>query len=217
MAHARRAAGDGGDSWTEAHRPRESRKGALPSSLAAMTLWSALVGSFFGLIGAACVVLVVIGLPGTWIMLAIATLLDLLLAPSVGDGAAFFGWKALGICAGVGVVGEILELFLAAEGARRGGASRRGAIGATIGGIIGAILGTIFLWFIPIIGSLIGAVVGAVGGAILGELSRGNVAIRDTAKPATGAAIGRVLGTLSKIPCAVVVWLVLTIAAMLHP
>ena len=180
-----------------------------------MTIWSALVGSIFGLVGAACVVLVVLGLPGAWIMLAIAVATDLLLAPSVGDGQPFFGWAAIGVAAGVALAGEIVETLAAAEGARRGGASRRGAIGAAIGGIIGALAGTVLIP-VPLVGSLVGAALGAVAGAMVGELSRDGVRLRDTAKPATGAAIGKVLGTIAKIPCAVVVWLVLAIAALLH-
>jgi len=180
-----------------------------------VTLWSTAVGLAFALLGAVCVLLVVLGLPGAWIMLAVAVLIDLLLAPAVGDGQAFFGWPAIAVAAGVALIGEVLETLAAAEGARRGGASVRGAVGATIGGIIGAIAGTIFIPIL-LVGSLIGAALGAVAGAMVGELSRPGVRLRDTAKPATGAAIGKVLGSLAKIPCAVVVWLVLAISALIH-
>jgi len=174
-----------------------------------------LVGTLFGLAGAACVFLVVIGLPGSWIMLAVAVATDLLLAPNVGSGEPFFGWTAIGASAAVAVVGEALETFAAAEGARRGGATARGAIGATIGGIIGALLGTVFIPIL-VVGTLAGAAGGAVFGAVIGEMSRQGVRLRDTAKPATGAAIGRVLGSLAKVPCAVVIWIVLTIAAFMR-
>lgn len=180
-----------------------------------MTLWSALVGTLFGLGGAACVALVVIGLPGSWIMLAVAVATDLFLAPHVGGGGPFFGWTAIVASAVVAVVGELLETFAAAEGARRGGATARGAIGATIGGIIGAVLGTVLIPIL-VVGTLAGAAIGAVLGAVIGESSRQGVRLRDTAKPAAGAAIGKVLGSLAKVPCAVVVWLVLTIAAFVR-
>lgn len=179
-----------------------------------MTWLSATVGILFALVGAACVLIVAIGLPGAWIMLGIAVLLDLLLAPSVGDGQAFFGWTAIGVGAGVALLGEVVETWAAAEGARRGGASRRGAIGALLGGLAGGIAGTVLIP-IPLVGSLVGAALGALSGAVIGELTREGVTLRDTAKPATGAAIGKVLGILAKIPCAAIVWVVLSIAAVL--
>jgi len=180
-----------------------------------VTIWSASIGLGFGLVGACCVLLVVVGLPGAWIMLAIAMLTDLLLAPRVGDGAPFFGWTVIGVGAAVALLGEILETVAAAEGARRGGASARGAWGALLGGLIGGIAGTVLIP-VPIVGSLAGAAIGALGGAVIGELSREGTRLRDTAKPAAGAAIGKLLGIISKIPCAVVVWVVLTVAAVMH-
>ena len=162
-----------------------------------MTLWSVVVGLGFSLIGAVCVLLVIVGLPGAWIMLAVAALIDLLLAPRVGDGAAFFGWWAIGAGAVVALLGEVIETLAAAEGARRGGASVRGAIGATIGGIVGAIAGTILIPIL-VVGSLVGAALVAVAGAVLGELTREGMRSRATAKPATGAAIGKGLGGCAK-------------------
>jgi len=187
----------------------------IPKYARRVTLWSGIIGGLFALLGACCVVLVVIGLPGAWIMVAIAVVTDLLVAPSVGDGQPFFGWLAIGIGAGIALAGEVIETLAAAEGARRGGATKRGAIGAAIGGIIGALAGTILIP-VPLVGSLIGAALGAVAGAVIGEVSRDGVRLRDTAKPATGAAIGKVLGTIAKIPCVVVVWLMLTVAAVHH-
>lgn len=180
-----------------------------------VTAWSVVIGSGFALFGVVCVAAVVLGLPGAWIMVAVAVLIDLLLAPSIGDGQPFFGWWSIGAAGGVALVGELIEAFAAAEGARRGGASVRGAVGATIGGIVGAIVGTLVIPIL-VVGTLTGAALGAVAGAVIGELTREGVKLRETAKPAMGAAIGKVLGTIAKIPCAVVVWLVLAIAALIH-
>jgi len=95
-------------------------------------------------------------------------------------------------------------------------------IGALIGGLIGAIVG---MPFGLIIGAFIGAVLGTFIGAILGELtvplppstdienSSTRTRVRESIKPATGAVIGRVLGTLSKLPIAIAVWVVLSIHA----
>ena len=35
--------------------------------------------------------------------------------------------------------------------------------------------------------------------------------------PATGAVVGRILGTLAKVPCAVIAWVVLAAAALHEP
>ena len=59
-----------------------------------------------------------------------------------------------------------------------------------------------------------GAIVGTFVGAVAGELSSGtDTKVRDTLRPATGATIGRILGTLSKLPIAVAIWAGLSIAA----
>ena len=58
------------------------------------------------------------------------------------------------------------------------------------------------------------AVIGTFAGAIMGELSGDeSTTVRDTLKPATGATIGRILGTLSKLPIAMAIWAALTTAA----
>ena len=68
---------------------------------------------------------------------------------------------------------------------------------------------------IPLIGTLIGAALGAAGGALVGELSRGGVSLRETVRPATGAAVGRVAGTVFKLGFAVVILIQLSIAAFI--
>lgn len=169
-------------------------------------------GSTFALLGAACVLLVLVGAPGIWLMVLGAICTDVFLAPRIGDGGAIFGWIPIGIAAALAVAAEVVEVAAAADGPRRGGPTRAGAIGALIGGIGGGILGTIFL--LPVVGSLIGAAMGAVAGAVVGELSVGRT-LRQSAKPAAGAAAGRLLGTLAKLPLAAGAWLALTIAAFM--
>jgi hypothetical protein len=172
------------------------------------------VGIVFALIGLACIAAVVIGLPGAWIMLAIAVVIEL------ADGAYLdargpdtFGWWPIGLCAILAGVGELFEFLAGALGAKTGGSSRRGMVGALVGGIVGAIIGVALPP--PVIGSLIGAVAGTFVGAIAGELSNGREStVRQAMRPATGATIGRIVGTLSKVPIAAVIWLVLTIGAL---
>jgi uncharacterized protein YqgC (DUF456 family) len=130
------------------------------------------VASLLLLVGAVSVVLVVLQLPGGWIMLALAVVVELLDPLYMSDPAhVTFGWWLLAAIFVLLMIGELVEFIAAVEGARRGGSSRRGMIGALIGGILGALLLTAPLAFIPVLGTLIGAIIGSFVGAVLGELS----------------------------------------------
>ncbi len=145
-----------------------------------------------------------LGLPGNWLMVA-GTLLVAWLQPDM-----FSVWTLVAVC-GVAAVGEALELFSGAYGARRGGAGRPGSAGALLGGFIGAFLGT-FLIPIPLLGSVIGACAGACLGALALEWGGG----RDfggSLRAGVGAGAGRALGTLVKLAAGVVIWLVIAVAA----
>lgn len=169
------------------------------------------IAACFALFGALCVLLVVAGLPGTWILIAAAILVDCLdwlwLAP---EAPLTFHPVTILIAIAIGLVGEALEFLLSAFGAKRFGASKRGMIGSVVGGVLGALVGTGFL---PVIGTLIGAAVGTALGAVAGETWNGEKSLRESMRPALGAVIGRVLGTLAKLPVALAVWIVLAIAA----
>ncbi len=170
------------------------------------------VGIGFASFGLLCVLLVVAGLPGTWVLIAAAILIDCLDWMWLPPGAPLtFHPLTLIAAILVGLVGEALEFALAAAGAKRFGASRRGMIGAVIGGVAGALAGTALIW-IPIVGTFIGALAGTAAGAIIGETSDGKKTMREAAQPAIGAVIGRVLGTLAKLPVAVIVLAILAVA-----
>lgn len=170
-----------------------------------------LVAVLFVLIGIACLWLVVLGLPGSWILIGTAILIEALNGFWLPEPAQTFSWKVLLFCVLAGVVGEILEFFAGLLGAKRSGSSKRGMVGALIGGIVGGIMGTGIP--IPIIGTLIGAALGTFGGAILGEISDKNEkrTVRESVKPALGATVGSILGTLAKIPIAFTIWVALCI------
>lgn len=171
------------------------------------------VGVGFALLGAACMVLVVAGIPGTWILIGAAILVDFLDWLWLPPGSPLtFHPITLAIAVVVALVGEGLELLLSAFGARRFGASWRGMLGSVVGGVLGAIFGT-FTIPILVVGTLAGAAVGTALGAVVGELWTGERTLRDSTQPALGAVIGRVLGMLVKLPIALVVWVVLAIAA----
>ncbi len=163
----------------------------------------------FASVAAVCVLLALIGLAGTWIMVAIALGVELL-DSYWGDGETW-GWTTLGICVGLAVVGEIMEMGAGALGVKVGGGSRRGMIGAIIGGIVGGIALTPFIP-IPVMGTLVGAVIGTFCGAVIGEVTHKDPSsIGCVAKSATGATFGRILGVLGKTGVAAVCWCILVI------
>ncbi|MBT4531022.1 MAG: DUF456 family protein [Phycisphaerae bacterium] len=165
---------------------------------------------FFVLYASICVLITLVGLPGTWLMVGGALIVTL--CNPLWNDEPIWGWVSIGIVFGLAVCGEILETLAAGLGAKAGGGTKRGMVGAIVGSMIGAIVCTFFIP-IPLAGTLIGAVVGAFIGALLGELSHKDVASKsELAKSAVGAAIGRVLGILGKTGVAAICWCVLLIA-----
>lgn len=171
------------------------------------------IASIFALVGLGCLVLIVLALPGAWIMLALAVIIEMIDGLWLSDHEPVtFGWTILLICTAIAGVGELVELIASMAGAKYSGSSNRGMWGALIGGILGAIILTPTIP-IPVVGTLIGALIGTFGGAIIGELSLEDAKFRGTVKPAIGATIGRAFGTGAKLCAAIVIWLTLTVAA----
>lgn len=165
-------------------------------------------------VGAGSVFLVAVGMPGTWLLLALAAgieLADGLWLPP--ERSTTFSWWTLAACLALAILGEILEAGAGAVGAKRAGASRRGVIAAVIGGIVGAIAGAPFGF---VVGSFAGAAIGTFLGALVAELTRPGAKPSASLRPAWGATVGRILGTLSKIPVAIAVWITLTFAAFVR-
>ena len=133
-------------------------------------------------------ILIVLGLPGLWIMVASAVVYNMIVP---GDP---IGWFTLVAVAVLALVAELLEFSLTGRYARKYGGSRRASWGAILGGIIGAMVG----FPIPIIGPIIGAFVGSFCGALFAELTGGTSA-GDATRVAKGALIGRVVSTMLKI------------------
>lgn len=176
--------------------------------------WLALlVAVLFSLLGLVCVFLVVLGLPGTWIMIALAAVIEWVDQWYLStDPPRTFGLSILLICLVLAGIGEVLEFFAGMLGAKQAGSTGRGMAGALIGGLVGGILGVGIP--IPVLGPLIGAIVGTFGGALVGELTHPEAKrLRESLGPATGATVGRVLGTLAKLPLALTVWVILCVAA----
>ena len=133
-------------------------------------------------------ILIVLGLPGLWIMVASAVVYNMIVP---GDP---IGWVSLIAVAVLALVAELLEFTLTAQYARKYGGSRRAGWGAILGGIIGAMVG----FPVPIIGPIIGAFVGSFAGALIAEITGGSSA-GDATRVAKGALIGRVMSTVLKI------------------
>jgi len=148
-------------------------------------------------------ILIVLGLPGLWIMVATAVVYNMIVP---GDP---IGWGSLIAVAVLALIAELLEFTMTGRYARKYGGSRRAGWGAIIGGMIGAVVG----FPVPIIGPVIGAFVGSFVGALVAELT-GGASAGDATRVAKGALIGRVVSTMLKIGIGFTIGIWLFIAAM---
>ena len=165
------------------------------------------------LINAAWLVLVALGLPGTWLIVISTALVAWWQWPAAGSGASpMIGLGVLVCIVALATLAEVLELAAGMFGAKATGGTRRGSIGALAGGLIGALVGT-FLIPIPLLGSLIGACVGAGLGAWGLELSGGREH-GAAVKAAVGAGVGRFVGTMVKLAAGVLIWVLVAVAAL---
>ncbi len=144
------------------------------------------------------------GLPGTWLMIGSAVLLQW------WRHEPYFSVATLVAVAVLAGLGEVFEFITGMVGAQRAGGTRFGAVGALAGGLVGALLAT-FLIPIPLIGTLIGACLGAAGGTILMEV-RGGMPADASVRVGVGAGVGRLVGTLIKIIIGAIIWVILAVA-----
>ncbi len=168
----------------------------------------------FAVLGLACVLTVAFGLPGVWILLALALGIELADPLWVEGGTTTFGWGWLAFATLLAGLGELVELGASALGVKKGGGSKRGAIGSVAGGILGALFLT-FLIPIPVLGSLIGALLGTFVGALIGELSAPDPPdAKEAMKPALWATLATIIGNAIKTGLALIVLVVLLTAAL---
>jgi uncharacterized protein YqgC (DUF456 family) len=149
------------------------------------------------LLGVCCIlglVLVPLGLPGLWVMVA---------------GVIGYGWltdfRSVGVATiavllGLAFLGEIIEAWLGFRFARSFGGSRRSAWGALVGGIVGAAIGVP----VPIVGSVIGAFLGSFAGAAVFEYSLSRTP-ETAVRAGWGAVVGRATAAAAKIALGVVI------------
>lgn len=142
--------------------------------------------------------LIPLGLPGTWVMVAAAVGYSFLVTQSIGI-------VTLVAILAIAILAEILEFVVAGGYTKKYGGSSRSSWGAIIGGLIGVVIGVP----IPVIGSVIGGFLGAFIGALAAEFSRGT-SVDASTKVATGAVVGRAVAAAVKVALGMViaVWVV---------
>ncbi len=134
-------------------------------------------------------VLIPIGLPGSWLILAAALIFG------VATGFEDISGNVMLLLLGLAVLGEVVEFLLGVFVAKHYGASKFGLWGAFFGGIAGGIAGTGVL---PIAGSVVGAMFGAFAGAFIMECL-GELRSEQRMRAGFGALIGRVIATTMKL------------------
>ena len=155
--------------------------------------------------------LVVLGLPGNWLMVLSTALVAWWQWEAGADGDPMFSLTPLVVIVVLAFAGEGFELLAGMYGSKKAGGTRWGSVGALIGGVIGGIVGTIFIP-VPVLGSLIGACGGAGLGAWGLEFTGGRT-MADSLRSGAGAGVGKLAGTLSKLAVGAAIWLVIAVAA----
>ncbi|TVQ63656.1 MAG: DUF456 domain-containing protein [Phycisphaerales bacterium] len=147
--------------------------------------------------------LVILGLPGVWLMVVCALLIQWWRPDT-------YSWWTLGVCLGLALLGEVLDIVASAVGARGAGGTKRSFVGAIAGGLIGAVLGTPIA---PVVGTILGGAVGAGIGAAALDRSKPLHTWRMSARVGQGAAVGRLVSTLIKMVIGAVVGVALVVGA----
>lgn len=147
-------------------------------------------------------------LPGNWFMIALTALF----AWWQSDSSLFSVYTLIAVVV-LAIAGEIFEFIAGPGGARKAGATVRGAFGAILGTIIGAMAGTILIP-VPLIGTIIGAAGGACLGTAVFELSAGKN-LDHSFRSGLGASVGVIFGTGGKFLIGVLIWIIITLAAFI--
>ena len=159
------------------------------------------------LISLAGVALNVASLPGNWVMFLAAISL------SAWHGWQKPHWLGLLLILVILLLAEVIEFVGGMIGARQFGASKSASWAAIAGAIIGGIIGIppitmAVLGIDHIFCAVLGAFIAAWGVELLKQKPMG-----EATKAATGAALGRGVGILSKIGGGLLVWMCIAILA----
>ncbi|MBC8350587.1 MAG: DUF456 domain-containing protein [Planctomycetes bacterium] len=164
-------------------------------------------------VAVACWALNVIGLPGNWLVVAMAAGYSYFMPDERRLDISV--WTVLGLFA-LAAIGEGIEFLAGALGASKAGASKRGTALALVGSLVGGFLG-IFVP-VPVVGQIVGPIVcaglGALAGAVIGEQWKGRD-LDESLSIGHAAFWGRLIGTLGKIlvGCVMLVLLVASLIA----
>lgn len=143
---------------------------------------------------AVALAVVPLGLPGTWIMLAVV---------AVGAAAGEVGWLTVGGLALLLAVAEAGEFLLVKAASDRHGGGPAAFWGAVLGGLAGVAVGAP----VPVVGSLLAGVTGTFVGAFAVALWTTRRA-RAAARVGWGAVLGRAASAAVKTAAGVVVLVV---------
>jgi hypothetical protein len=155
------------------------------------------------LLTAAGLALVLLTLPGLWLMTAAAAIYALL------THGFHLGFKSLLTLLILSLIGEVLEISAGSSAAKQAGGSRKAMIGGIVGGIIGGIVGSFFL---PIVLSIVGICIGSFIGAAILEMF-GNKNAVHSIQVGWSAAKGRLQGMILKLVIGLAMSLLILIAA----
>lgn len=156
----------------------------------------------FWVILAVSVPVQLVGLPGTWIILADALALRFLTGPEV------LSWQVLLVLFIAAFFGEVLEFYSAVAGARQRTDLKGIAPAAIAGGIMGGILGAAFFFGL---GALPGAAAGSFAGVFILALASGSKP-GEAAGIGAGALVGRLKGTAIKLIASVAMIAILIVS-----
>ncbi|MCP4080147.1 MAG: DUF456 domain-containing protein [Planctomycetaceae bacterium] len=153
------------------------------------------------------------GLPGNWMMLALAGIWFWFTDP---ENTLHIGPAILVAILLLAALGELFEFLASVLGTRKVGGERKAAVGGVIGSLVGSLVGAFIGIPIPVIGIIIGslffACLGALAGALIGEKLHGSD-LNKSLKVGGAAFAGRLFGSLGKIALGSVI-LVVTITSM---
>src|SRR5262245_1292023 len=141
------------------------------------------------LVNLLALVMIPLGLPGTFVQVGAAAV------AALATGGHLVGWRWVVLFLVLALVGEVVEFVSGRWGARRFGGSSSAAWGALVGGVVGAIVGGIP---IPVVGAVVASFVGTFAGALLGEMIAQRRVTPDL-RVGVGAVLGRTAGTAVKL------------------
>lgn len=137
---------------------------------------------------------IVPGLPGV-AFIVLALIAHKMILPDT------FSWTTIGIVGALSILSWVVDFLGGVVGAKMGGATKYGLIGATLGGFFGIFFG------------LPGLILGPFFGAILGDLYAKRTRLMELLKSGGGASIGFFISLAARLVILVVISVIVTVAA----